>query len=743
MSLFSEFRRRNVFRVGAAYLIISWLLIQVSETVFPLFGFDDMPARMIVIILAIGFLPALLFAWLYELTPGGIKKEKDVEHDRSITSQTRRKLDRVIIAGLVLALAYFAWDKFFVPDEPTSAGQGDSAITAEQSIPSIAVLPFVNMSADKENEYFSDGLTETLLHILAQQPELKVAARTSAFYFKGKSIDVREIGQTLGVEHILEGSVQRVGDRVRITAQLVRADDGFHVWSENFDRTLDDIFAIQDEIAGQVAQALSESLGTPGSELHSLSTRSVDAYDLFLKGMSQQGVGSYGSLGIAESLYKQAIAADPGFTEAKLALAWNYLAQADTGLISRVSSLQQAGPLIKQAIEDNPDLPTALVLDLNYSLTEAVLRFDPVVIIESINKLVELLKKHPNQSFLLPKLVMFAKVFEEDWGLEELVQSALDIDPLKSELHESLARLLAMRGEFDRAEAHLVKAIDLTPDNPGHYASMAGLLQEKNDLAGAIRWYVRASEIDPEDPELPMQVALWLYDLDLPESADYWATRALAIAPHAPSARRVILKRAMHGGNSTEIEQASRQAVMQSTEDRLWIVRDAASELCRIHLERGTAEEAIEFLTGWYPKTLDFSGFPVGSGAYFAQRAVLQTLALTDPSFDKESVAKKYMEKVEKYILNMHTDPHMQIWVSLLAGDLESAAETAAQVLSSETFAMNPRVLSTYRLPWYKQLTEFPEVRELLTDLERQRQEQRSLTLEMLATIIDQDKVPR
>ncbi len=225
------------------------------------------------------------------------------------------------------------------------------------------------MSGDQDNEYFSDGLTETLLHMLAQIPDLQVAARTSSFAFKGKSESVTTIAQSLGVEHILEGSVQKAGDRVRITAQLIRANDGFHVWSQHYDRTLDDIFAIQDEIAGDVASALGSSLlGTGVADVHAVDTNDLSAYDDYLKGLQQQAIFSYSSLEAAESHFKQALAHDPSFTEARLALIRNYLYKNDTGLISDDELQARVNPLLRQVREQHPDNHLAQAFEIAVSL---------------------------------------------------------------------------------------------------------------------------------------------------------------------------------------------------------------------------------------------------------------------------------------------------------------------------------------------------------------------------------------
>jgi TolB-like protein len=243
MSLFAELKRRNVIRVGVAYAVVAWVLAQVAEFAFENFGAPDWVLKSVVVVFLLGLPLALIFAWAFEMTSDGIKREADVDRSTSITSQTGRKLDYMIILVLMVALGWFAWDKFFVAAVSTS--EVDSTIQeASNDAPtesvlgsapekSVAVLPFIAMSSGEDDEYFADGLTEEILNSLAQLPELLVTARTSAFSFKGQDIPVQEIAAALGVKHIVEGSVRRSGERLRVTAQLVRADDGFHLWSEN------------------------------------------------------------------------------------------------------------------------------------------------------------------------------------------------------------------------------------------------------------------------------------------------------------------------------------------------------------------------------------------------------------------------------------------------------------------------------------------------------------------------------
>ena len=264
-SLFSELKRRNVIRVALVYIVAAWLLLQVADVVLNNIEAPNWVFQTILLLVVLGFPFAVIFAWAFELTPEGLKKEKDVDRSESITHDTGRKLDFIIIAVLVLALVYFAYDKYVIDpaqEETLATASTQAEEISETDTPemSIAVLPFVNMSSDPEQEFFSDGISEELLNMLAQFPGLRVAARTSSFQFKGMNQDIAKIADTLHVAHILEGSVRKSGNRLRITAQLIKADDGFHLWSHSYDRELDDIFAVQNEIARAISDALKVKL---------------------------------------------------------------------------------------------------------------------------------------------------------------------------------------------------------------------------------------------------------------------------------------------------------------------------------------------------------------------------------------------------------------------------------------------------------------------------------------------------
>ena len=274
-SLFEELKRRNVFRVAIAYMAIAWLIVQVADIVFDSFGTPDWVMKTLLFVMAIGFPLSVFFAWAFEMTPEGIKREKEVDRSQSITQQTGQKLNRTIIVVLLAAVGFLLVDKFMLQSPAPAADTADK---------SVAVLPFVTMSRGPDDEYFADGLTEEILNSLTRVPELLVTARTSAFHFKGKDIPVPEIATQLGVAHVVEGSVRRDGDRLRVTAQLIRASDGFHLWSENYDRETEDTFGVQTDIAEKIASALNVFLDEETlADMRSAGFRNPEAYVAYQK----------------------------------------------------------------------------------------------------------------------------------------------------------------------------------------------------------------------------------------------------------------------------------------------------------------------------------------------------------------------------------------------------------------------------------------------------------------------------
>jgi TolB-like protein len=281
MSLIAELKRRNVFRVGLAYALIAWVLLQAADFGLDLVGAPNWVIQSLSVLALIGLPAALAFSWVYEMTPQGIKRESEIDRLESITPNTGRKLDRIIILALVLAVAFLLGERFMVHPEDSQGPATEPAVATSVDVQkkSIAVLPFLALSSGPDDEYFADGLTEEILNSLAQLPELLVTARTSAFHFKGQNLPTSEIAASLGVAHIVEGSVRRSGDRLRVTAQLIRADDGFHLWSENYDETTDDVIAVQEDIAEKIAGALDVILDEASREnMRQAGIRDVEAF---------------------------------------------------------------------------------------------------------------------------------------------------------------------------------------------------------------------------------------------------------------------------------------------------------------------------------------------------------------------------------------------------------------------------------------------------------------------------------
>jgi len=331
VSFLSELKRRNVLRVGAAYIVTAWLVVQVVETLFPIYGLSDGVVRLVVNVLAVGLVPVLVLAWVFEWTPDGLKREDELDSHTPASLQAAKRLDRMILVVLALALGYFAFDRFVlvprqVAEQVKEARQEGrtEALVESYGDQSIAVLAFEDMSPDGDQEYLSDGIAEEILNLLAQIPELRVISRSSAFTYKGRNVAVPQIAKELNVSHVLEGSVRKAGDHIRITAQLIDARSDTHLWSETYDRTLIDVFAIQDELAAATVEQL--QLRLLGEIPHAMSA-DPEAYDLYLRGKHFLNIGQAAK---ASELLVQAVEIAPDFVPAWADLTTSYVFSAPT-----------------------------------------------------------------------------------------------------------------------------------------------------------------------------------------------------------------------------------------------------------------------------------------------------------------------------------------------------------------------------------------------------------------------------
>ena len=428
MSLFSELKHRNVLRVAIGYLAASWLLIQIVETLFPIFGLADELVRLFVIILIIGFPLILIFSWLYELTPEGLQREKDLDRTDSLARHTGKKLDRAIIVVLALALGYFALDKFVLDPARDvemvreAAQQARSAALVESfGENSIAVLPFVNMSDDASNEYFSDGISEELLNLLAKIPQLRVISRSSAFSFKGKDIDIPMVAEQLNVAHVLEGSVRKAANKVRITAQLIEARSDTHLWSGTYDRELDDIFAIQDEIAAEIVEQLKITLLGDSPK-----TRKTDpkAYALFLQARYLKQTGEPGRDAQVVQMLEQALVIDPDYVPALLELSTQIYMMAREDQIHRDEGRRRSTELANKALAIDPNNGAAIAYRA-FGLME-----DERDLEAATKEFVRALQLDPGNVDLLLTASVFARRIDRHDEAIILMKRALELDPL-------------------------------------------------------------------------------------------------------------------------------------------------------------------------------------------------------------------------------------------------------------------------------------------------------------------------
>ena len=343
MSLFTELKRRNVIRMAGLYLVGAWLIVQVAETLLPAFDVPGWVLRATIILLAIGFLPALIFSWVFELTPEGIKRDAEVDASQSNTADTGRRMDRLLLVGMVAVIALIAADRFWPreahDDDGPSVSNTRAAATppvdtsgsaakplANAVVAGIAVLPFGNLSSDPENAFFAGGIYEEVLTKLAKIGELRIISRTSMERIAKEGLEVSAIGARLGVSHVLEGSVRREGEQIRVTVQLIEAATDAHIFAENYDRTLDNVFAIQSEIALAIADQLKLTLSSKQvSDLSERPTRSPAAYELYLRAIEQRQVwrGRDGFVDMIK-LLEPAVALDPEFLLAQVMLAEAY-----------------------------------------------------------------------------------------------------------------------------------------------------------------------------------------------------------------------------------------------------------------------------------------------------------------------------------------------------------------------------------------------------------------------------------
>lgn len=486
LSFFAELKRRNVFRVGIAYGIATWALLQITDVITPILELPEWTPKLIFVILAVGLVPALIFAWAFELTPDGLKKEQDVDRTQSITKDTGRKLDFAIIGILMLAIGMLLVERY-------SGEKPEVAIN--EVTKSIAVLPFVNMSSDEEQEYFSDGITEEILNSLATIKELKVAGRTSSFAFKGRNEDLRKIGDTLGVEHILEGSVRKSGTTVRITAQLIQVKDGFHLWSATYDRELTDIFAIQDEIAAEILKQLKAQL--LGEELEALVSQRTDpeVYNLYLRAKQLIYNRTAPAIESAVASLDKAIAIDPQYAPAyaQRAIATLLLSDRSYGSIPPLEATRQAKRYIDSALKMDPQSAegwAALGLYHNSRASEHE---------QAIEALTKALNINPNLIDASNWLHIALNKSGDPRAALRILEDMTARDPLYKPAFGNAVNAFTKFGQPDKAQALIEQFEKFCPNDPQLLRADAVLHFSQGESAEGLLLAERAHELAPSD----------------------------------------------------------------------------------------------------------------------------------------------------------------------------------------------------------------------------------------------------
>jgi len=489
-NFFAELKRRNVYKVAVAYAVVAWLLLQAASIFLPAFDAPTWVMKIFIIVVIFGFPVALILSWAFEITPEGIKLESEIEPNKSIARRTGRKIVAVTIALAVVAAGLFVYQLV----------RSKSAITPRQSeaataVPnkSIAVLPFDNLSRDPDNAYFCEGVQDEILTRLAKVADLKVISRTSTQHFKSTPDNLPQIAKQLGVAHILEGSVQKAGDQVRVNVQLINALTDAHLWADTYDRKLTDIFAVESEIAKAIAETLQARLS--GSEKTSIAktpTVNPEAYELYLRGKFFAEKRTGADLRKSIEYYEQAIAKDPNYPLAYVGLADSHLLLSAYGAISPKESIRPARAALKKALELDDSLAQAhassgllatLELDLHRAITE-------------LERAIQLNPNYATAHHWLALPLMGVRQF--DRAIVE-AKRAIELDPLSLICNSDLGWVYFNARRYDEAEAQARKTLEMDSRFVVAHYYLGETFQFKGKLTDAIAEYQKSIELN-NDP---------------------------------------------------------------------------------------------------------------------------------------------------------------------------------------------------------------------------------------------------
>jgi TolB-like protein/Tfp pilus assembly protein PilF len=725
MSFYEELNRRNVAKVAVLYIIAAWLILQVADVLFDAMELPSTWVRLVLAIIILGFPLALIFSWVYEMTPEGLKKEKDIDRSQSITPDTGRKVNVLIIVMLALAIGAVVVDRLIPESTPVADNRViDGAVETKAVDPatlaamkfapaaerSIAVLPFVNMSADEENEFFADGLSEELLNVLARIKDFKVAGRTSSFAFKGKNEDFKMIGEALNVKNILEGSVRKSGDTVRVTAQLIEVSNGYHLWSDTYDRELDNIFEIQDEIATQVVAALKQELlgASDQAVIAKKSTENIEAYQHYLKGLHHVAYRSREQLELALAEFREAARIDPNYALAHTGIAYVYVMQASYAY----RSIAEVGPLAELSIEK------AFAIDDQLSEAWAIkaqlLSGMGAPDSEKIPLLERAIALNPNNAYAYMWLAssFFASDSERMW---ELYNKAYELDPLAPVIVQNMATYTALDGDMEKAAYYADQLKEIAPNWDGTYRTSSSLAMFQGNMEQEIRSMHKVLELDPESITTYETLAGYYTLLGDLEQAQALIDKGRRLNPAYGGIAASEAGIQLLQGNKEAAVQLMQAMVRKWPEDKT-LLRDAA----RIEAFAGNLQQANDlYLRSYgyqeYPSEWAVDSNKTFDGSLFAY--VIYQLGDTE-------TAVELSESIQGFFAGL-AEQGRQFW---LIGSFIATAAAAVQdregALSGLRLALDQGMTAgpIFRLnPVYDFLRDDPEYLALSQELERRR----------------------
>ena len=647
MSIFAELKRRNVFRVAIAYLALAWLLIEVAGTLFPGFGIPDWAFRFVVILLALGFVPTLIFSWAYEITPEGLKREKEIVRDESITQLTARRLDKLTIGLIVVALAIIAVDRFWLsPRIPDSSITSTDMVTeiapgvdTETEYPrnSIAVLPFANRSAKPEDAFFVDGIHDDLLTYISQIGSVKTISRTSVMKYRDSTQSIPAIARELGVATVLEGGVQRAGEQVRINVQLIDARSDDHLWSNIYDRRLTaaNIFSIQSEIAESIAEALRATLTPEARErIDSIPTENLDALEAYFLGRQSMATRTLSDLARAAEHFEAAVAQDPEFALAYVGLADTYTLQWAYSLQQKEERFEKSRAAAKRALELDPGLGAAYASEAKRRHWE-----DDIAGAEATFK--RAIELNPNYA---PAYQWYAEMLRTLHGriteALEIGRQAVELDPRSAIIVNDYAEVLEAAGRFDEALANYRQAVEIEPRFATGYMQIGWLYAARlGRLDEALTAYLEGVSIEPDWSDLNL-IGLTYLNLGDLQRAEAWIEPTLAIAPETLVPDLVIALHAYRGEHDSAT--ASARKDLEGDPEylpSLRVVRDHEIGNGNLAAARKRFEQA-------YPELFDLNDLNIGRH----NREAAIDLAYLLLQTGEQSLAERLLDECQRVV---------------------------------------------------------------------------------------------